>query len=167
MRVFFEFEQLPTEFGKSSNRVTVMSRTSVIKEFIQDFTADGWCDNPAPPSPQPNAPIGAPWTDKSCALLDTGFILNLDAQGWPWPRANKRFSLVIDAESCPDPEFSIAVYNSNGANWRFAVSASDNAGLQFSRYEYDWQWNTPPPPYPLYQTRIVLLEMQSKTIIVS
>jgi hypothetical protein len=101
----------------------------------------------------------------SGALLDNGFVLNLDAQGWPWPRANKRFSLVIDAEPCPDPEFSIDVYNLDGANWRFAVSASGNAGIQFSRYEYDWQWYAGPSTPP-NQTRIVQLEMQSKTIIV-
>jgi len=165
MRVFFEFGQLPSQFGQSKNRVRVTSRNSVIREFIHDFTADGWLDNPRPPSPQPNAPIGAPWTDMSGALLDNGFVLNLDAQGWPWPRANKRFSLVIDAESCPDPEFSIDVYNLDGANWRFAVSASGNAGIQFSRYEYDWQWYAGPSTPP-NQTRIVQLEMQSKTIIV-
>jgi hypothetical protein len=96
--------------------------------------------------------------------MNNGFVLNLDAQGWPWPRANKRFSLVIDAQSCPDPEFSIDVYNIDNADWRFAVSAIGT--VQFNRYEYHWQWYNGQLPTPSNQSRIVQLEMQSNTIIV-
>ena len=159
MRVFFEFEALPTVNGQSRNRVSVQPQSCIPKELIYDFQEEGWLDNP-------NLLTGAPSTDRSGAFMSDGFVLNLDIQGMPWPRGNKRFSILIEQMPCTDPMFAVSVNNTDYSDWHFAIQANDFAGNIFPRYEYFWQWSAGSPPISTVQNRIIQLDMQSKTFIV-